>query len=351
MPYNIELHIQNQIRQGERPTDIIHNCLKDLYSDDTEFEDKNHILNFLLNCGQDQEVMMYIVRCFRKRRLQHWAIFFELLGRHKIQGSKKALGAILEGIGSQEAFETASKSYYSEGIDKRFRIHRKQLRDQAMQAWQERVGNLRDKLAYVKSQHMLEEEKKVIEQWLAVEPENAEARAARANFEQRWADQIIFEKAKLKNFEFTDPLFHFQLSTEERELLNLWLNEVKTVAQKSALNGANLAMMFIFFGELADALTILQVSPRSEFTDWLRLELLIDLRRFVEALDWVTEIEQRLDNQIETGPACAYARARCFYGLGQTGQAITVLQALLEIRPDYRMCRAWLSQWAESDNQ
>jgi hypothetical protein len=94
------------------------------------------------------------------------------------------------------------------------------------------------------------------------------------------------------------------------------------------------------------ALQILEFCEPTESLLWLRLEVLLQCRRFVEVLNEIAQVEVMLAHQPETFFATAYLRAQALWGLGQKHTAIEVIEGVLAARPHYRAASALLNIWS-----
>ncbi len=107
-----------------------------------------------------------------------------------------------------------------------------------------------------------------------------------------------------------------------------------------------MGMIFLeAYDEASNLLSRAKDSPRKK---WLRMDLLLVRRQFVDLLDELTRMEVEFSSDPETFFATAYLRAQAFWGLGQKGMAIEVMENLLLARPQYRTASTLLAQWRES---
>jgi hypothetical protein len=98
-----------------------------------------------------------------------------------------------------------------------------------------------------------------------------------------------------------------------------------------------------------EAIAVLEKAPEGAAADWLRLDLLIAARLFVDALTEAQTLESRYASDPEATFATAYARARALKGLGQTELAIDLMRGLVRVRPGYKSAQSFLMDWSGGD--
>ena len=111
----------------------------------------------------------------------------------------------------------------------------------------------------------------------------------------------------------------------------------------------DLALSFHFMDRPQMALEILnglKANETNSSTRWLKLELLLCNRRFVEALDLALELEIAEADDPETTFAINYIRAQAFWGLGQKDQALALIESLSRVRPNYRSIHSLKHKWS-----
>lgn len=107
----------------------------------------------------------------------------------------------------------------------------------------------------------------------------------------------------------------------------------------------DLAIFCCFAEDWSWAFQMVRQAPESSARDWLEIEILIKLERFVDVLQGLATVEIRWAQDPETFFASAYARAQAFYGLGKKERALEVIESLLASRPAYRQAADLAAQW------
>lgn len=108
----------------------------------------------------------------------------------------------------------------------------------------------------------------------------------------------------------------------------------------------DLAIFCCFLEDWNAALKFIRQAPSpSQPRDWLEIEILLHLNRFVDVLQGLNVLENRWHFNPETFFASSYARAQAYYGLHQKEKALEVLESLLSTRPLYRQASELLNLW------
>ena len=110
----------------------------------------------------------------------------------------------------------------------------------------------------------------------------------------------------------------------------------------------DLVVMSIFM-EMDDlALALFHSNKVIEENIWLYLEILMINRRYLEVLSLLPAIEKGYSDSPDTFLACTFLRSISLWNLGEKNSAIEVLQAVVEIKPNYRSSDVLLAEWSQS---
>jgi hypothetical protein len=78
---------------------------------------------------------------------------------------------------------------------------------------------------------------------------------------------------------------------------------------------------------------------------WLRCELLLKGRRFLQLLDELDRWEASAANDPDQVVGILYLRAQALFGLGQTVSAIELMEMIASSLPGYRSAGSFLNTW------
>jgi hypothetical protein len=93
------------------------------------------------------------------------------------------------------------------------------------------------------------------------------------------------------------------------------------------------------------ALGFIDRTQITKSTRWLRAEILIHARRFVDLLEELDELELLFAHDPESTSSVIYLRAQALWGLDQRALAISMMESLVKSRLHYRSADALLAEW------
>lgn len=226
----------------------------------------------------------------------------------------------------------------------------KDVRSQARLDIQKRILEVRDllleELRTWKSQRLREQEFKVIKRLRKKFPNDPDIALEEEKLKQNQAFEVLGNKLrekktgpKTKELRFKEEVTH--LSEEiEKQLLDF--------VDQNPHEAYDLAIACCFIEDWVTALHLINRAVPSVQRDWLELEILLNLKRFVDVMQALQVIELRWSQDPETFFATAYCRAQALYGLGQKEKALEVMESLLASRPLYRQGVELLHIWKGS---
>lgn len=255
---------------------------------------------------------------------------------------------ILEGAGAQEQLMQILPLKQLEEFSPRFVAERKKYLDHIREEYAKHKKSLLDKIQYLKSQRIIEEEARVIEEFKVFFPLANDLENLREDFERRKAEHMISSMGdksdKKKVFRAPRPA---PPPIELQPWISALVKGCREKAKTSPQAAVDLTLMFYFFELYNEALAVISVAPETPSVNWLRLELKVLSGRFVDAMEEARRLEQIYATDPESTFATTYARAQCLWELGQNSLAINLLQGIVSIRPYFRSAHSLLKQWTE----
>jgi len=310
----------------------------------TPEEDKT-IFNFLLQSGYRHSILQLL-----QQRIQHslfvpWCVLVETLAQNKVPPSRDLMDAIFTGALEQQGLEDLIQSHSWDDYDGRFQPLREELQERLHEDLNHKKDILKEKLSFLTNHRMIEEEEKVLQLLLRMFPEDSEIQVHSLEFQERWTRNVLARQSQTSHS--LKSLINTPVNWSEKELalLNLWLHEAKNIANNRPEQAYCLCLFFYFLEAYAQAFTVLQLAPDSPQKDWLILELLIHCRRFLECLAAIDQVELAYAHNPESTFGASYMRAQALHGLGQTAQAVEILQGIVNIRPNYRSAKTLIHEW------
>ncbi len=221
------------------------------------------------------------------------------------------------------------------------------LREQVIKKLHEKYNHrkfeLLEKINFFKSEKLFDQEKITLQQLEQEFPNHLGIDSLISDCQNRSAAYVLNQQNFKKPWgDFERPL---PLTSEEDKLLSLFEKELNLLCKKKPQSSYNFALLFYFLGDLDRSLKMLTHAPDSSSTEWLKLEIMIENRHFVSALELASILESKYAHDPETNFACVYAKARCHWGLNKVNSAINLISNLVLVRADYRSAQTLLSKW------
>lgn len=302
-------------------------------------------LSFLLNAGRYQECYQLFLKWFGEEKKILWRIFFWILHRSGFKPGRPFMDQLFRAnvkLGDQDQIPRYAPW---DDLDPRMREVSEQHYSALTRRQKSRREELYEKLEYVRAQRMIEQEEKLLDALEALDPADPILPQARKEFRERWARHVIAEKSRAL---FDEEFFEAELPLTEEE--KTWTHQFGQLVEEIVIARPALAydmsIGFYFLELFNHALRFLRFADESLATDWLRLELMLKARRFIECLDDLQRVETKYADDPESTFAATYFRALILRGLGQTGAAIELLKSIVSIRPHYRSAHALLLDWS-----
>lgn len=219
------------------------------------------------------------------------------------------------------------------------------LKEKARDELQAKIKSIRtllyEELQTWKSQRLREQELKVLARLKKKFPQDMDIEHDQKVFRENQALEKLQNRIRSKR-------------SQTRSLELPFANESLPEGLKQALQKAgeenperfyDLAIFCCFVEDWNWAFHMVRQAPESKNRDWLEVEILIKLERFVDVLQALITLETRWAQDPETFFGTAYARAQAFYGLGKKERALEVLESLMASRPTYRQAAELLALW------
>lgn len=346
MSTNVELEIQNLLNEIEDLDVVSDRLINFLESSPTNLTSANisAVALFLNHAGRSQKLLQFVLRNIENKNFViPWPHFLEALSKVTAPLDEKTRLALLDGIREDQAEESAARSLsFSKNLpelqehrqNRKYRFHKEYLANKR---------TLLEQLYTLRTQQLFEQEKILLQRLQRLYPGDDDVAQEVGEHRQRHALEILQKRAPRIRAPKTEDLAPSDPEVESAlETLLLSLQEHATQIPELAFDFAIVAAMLERYDV---ALSLLSHAENSPSVDWLRLELLMRCRRFVELLSELTQVELKYAHEPETFFATAYLRAQALWGLGQKHNAIEVMEGLLSSRPHYRAASAILSLW------
>lgn len=302
--------------------------------------------NFLLTTEKYQNLILFVLDHIQEENVYiPWPYFLEALGRSKITLETQLIEALQTGIADTQMKSEASRSLELSGQIPLLTEWHEERKYNTQKRYKNNKSQLIAQLLILRTQQLLEEEKKLLQQLQKLYPDDYEVAQQITEQKQRSALDIMKRYSPKRKNEFKDE----KIEDSDPELINTLQNILSSLFEHARQDNSmafEFAVAAYMFEAYDVAFNILNLSPQTPSSIWFRLELLLKCRRFVELLAELTQVEIFFANEPETFFATAYLRAQALWGLGQKHSAIQVLEGLLISQPQYRAAGALLSIWS-----
>lgn len=278
-----------------------------------------------------------------------WTQFVEALGLSEVTLDDFDIQALFDASASQDATSELVRSRRLDDVQSGFRSRREALQHLQVKARDDKKQALKDKLNYMRANRMFEQESIVLDELQAMFPAEADISAEREALDIRRAREIVANStAGSAETDLTSELQWKadRLTPEQTTAKNLIIARASEIAADDSRLAYDLAVSLHMMDFNQEALAVLEHAEVSPAAEWLRLELMIRARQFVDALEESSRLEIAYAHVPDAAFAAIYARARAMHGLGQKALAIELLRSLVRIRPHYKSAHSLLRDWA-----
>lgn len=342
----IELEIQQLLNEELEPSQVCDRLIQNLENFKELLTPDNiaSLSRFFLKSEQPLKLIQFVLRHIDNERFPvPWPYFLEALGTFSDELDEKAIEALIEGIRENKAeTEAARSSALNQSItslgewrsDRKYKIHKDYLNNKRL---------LLDQLVTLRTQQLYEQEKALLGRLQKLYPGDSEIKKEISEHKQRNALDVLQRRSPKAR-----PLTPDDFAPKDPDVENARLALMQNLLERAELNpemALDFAIIAFILESYEESLGLLSFAEESIPLYWLRLEILLKCRRFVEVLNETAKIEILLADDPETFFATAYLRAQAMWGLGQKHTAIEILESVLATRPHYRAASALLSIW------
>lgn len=350
MPTPLEAEISSLLNETGDATQVADELVRRWERNLLDEQEQIDCAQFLVAAGLYPLLLRQLARMLKEELPLPWAQVAEALGRARIPLNDKEVRAIFAGAESQNAIRKLVRSHQLDIWDRGFGDRRSRVKSEMALEFEQRKLALKDKLEFMRNARMYEQEEKVLEEIEMLFPNEPEFANDRESFKIRWAREIISKSSSATDITQDLEWRTEKLPPEQVTAKGLIVERAKELAHENPRLAYDLAVCLHFMNFNAEALEVLEEAHGSHAADWLRLELMIRARQYVNALDEAAHLEVAYAGDPEAVFAVVYARARALWGLGQNSMAIDLLRSLVKIRPQYKSAQSLLMDWTGGES-
>jgi hypothetical protein len=341
---SLEIKIRNLFNEGRSVDEVMETLLDLSASPKISKMELHSIAQFFVISGYHKEFFRQFPRRFSEKKHIAWLQFTEILLLNNIQMSQKIINAIYEGVSQLNTINNLALNKKWTLYDDRLVIVRKKIWGEKLASLIKVKDSLKQKIAFYKSNRLVDEEKKSYQKYLKLFPTDSSIEEEYKEFKERIARSIVNKKMETKGIKEITHNTTSPLSSEESQLADIIYKECEHKIVDNPNLGYDLAIMFVFFEQNHFALKLFETLKPELRVMLLKLEVLVLARDFFSALAFIDEIEDKFNDNGEISFALVYAKAKIFISLKQKSRAASLLKSIQKVRPNYRSVNSLLQQ-------
>jgi hypothetical protein len=341
----IEVWINRQLRKAQSPEAIADELIKKWESHLFSVSIKSIVARFCLLNNFSPSLIRLLKTDLRLGQPLPWHYVFEILNNSSgDEIAKELVDALLAGATRDKQLLELSASALGHGAkDPRWmKILESELKEKNLRV-QEEKDKLYKELRIYLSERMDAEVAQALTRILTLFPNDSEAQ----KLSEKLGDKELEAKiVKLKD-SYDAPAPHYREAPDHWPELDSKLPEIQ---KGLSLEQTYLLSIALFQMNLID---LALASLREKQDQWttreklFEIELLISLGAYAEALGSAQIILGGHPSESDTVKGALYYMSLAYHGLGDTEQAITILQGILAHDPHYRDASILLVEWRQ----
>jgi hypothetical protein len=346
----IELHFQKLLKSQISFDAIAEEVLETYSSQSLTREELECISIFLLYIGHYVSLSDFLMKMSVKGLQIPWAHFCETLFLSTPAIPESIKLAVIRGAEMQGQLSELSRSRMLDHFDERLQKVREERKETFEKQLADRKDNLIAQAEMLKTQGLVEEEGRLLESMKRMFPGDAEIQALIEKRTKRKAMGLLHDLKPRK--ESWIPIDVYLSKDKETEKI---LTQVETTmvdllqgASDRELTSRDFAIAHLMWENYDAALAFLDAQSIEKSTQWLRYEILLRQRKFVDLLSELVKAESRWLNDPDATFGILYLRSLAMWEMGQKQAALEIMESISLIRPGYRNSISLLALWRES---
>lgn len=341
-----ELELRTVLRKKKDPKEQVATIIRRILDTSLSWEDKRAFWHFLFASGRESTLAQGLIENLKSKSRVPFDLLIALCAKNGIAPTPLAVAALLKGLAKQNAADELLSSSGWDPYDKKLGQKRKEILAGKISEQKQFKQNLLDKFEFLRTQRMVEQAGRVLRRLIQLYPEDAELKNLKGHFDEDWAREVLASHIADRSHDKFDRTLTAP-STADSEMLKSFAAFAERVCMENRSAAPDLALIFLFMEDYSHALDIIAWAAPSPAVDWLKVELLLLARRFIEAMEHLNHLEVKFSQDPESTFAVSYLRAQCLHALGQQASALEILRSIVRVRPHYRSAHALILDWTE----
>lgn len=306
---------------------------------------------FFINSGQSHRLVNLLKSEVAKNPLFPWAHFAEAIAKANAEFPFEVGKALAEGAKEKNNLENLARSTALDSIDPSLRksrlLRKKQIEDRHEANRRDLLGQLET----IRSQGLDQEEEQALQKLLQIFPQDGQVQELWEDFRAKKAVRFLEDRGARAEQDADRESGDENVGKVEEELRDIadLIHQAMRKSWEAEGSPAWLARDFALadqWHELPEeALAFLPSGTPEDSARWLRCELLLRSRRFVDLLSELDNVDAELADKPDQIIGALYLKALALWGLGQHNLAIELMETIVTSQPTYRSATTILNTW------
>lgn len=351
---SLELEINSLFQEGNTLETICAELIsKYEKSDVISPSEAESISHFLTTAGRPDLLFRFFLKCLRKDSLGSfpWGSFFEAYRRLSSYFDETLMDIIESALEQKKNYENAARSPALVAAIPTLANHlsskRQDFESERLQTKTKLISQLNHNRLY----QLREQEEQTLQQLVRIFPHDTEVKLLHQAHLEKKADEILSRVRAPKPARYAKKSIE-PYSKETEDFIQKLESHITGLADKLQTDAPeqiyNLTMLALQFDLYDLSLKLINKTPKSFASEWLKAEILFESSRFLDLLKHLESIEKDLTYTPESTYGAIYLKAQAYYGLGQKDIAIQLLESLSAKVPSYRSTEALIHEWRNS---
>ncbi len=345
MDISVELEIRNRLLGEEDPALITDDLFKRWLNGSLSIQDVRTTVSFAILLGFQSSLFSQFSLLIRKNRQLEWSLVLDLLSKEENVPDAEFYSEVLAGVEHEPHFETIAFAPFPSKKEVQVDAIFKRAKQFHREKWE------------TEKKHDL----KRIMEWKEVGKRREASKRLNHLLLQYPNDDLLKRLQKeLPEFEYQslptprkelDPIqvLNQQIEKEDREVILAArkgiIKSMLKIAKRSKKQAYDIAVNLHIMKDFDSALICLEkLKPKLSVLS-LKLEILLEANRNLDALTLCDEIDEKYADQPEIHFSTMYSRALALWGLNEKTAAIGLMAEITKQQPDFRSAHSIVLRW------
>ncbi len=347
----LDQEINQYLRDYAGPAQAVRFLVEKYKTKYLELPELSSLCVFLIYCGQNLLVFELLETYLDRGKKIPWSLLAESLFLLSTP-SEDLIHAIFDGADENHQLAELSGTRLLDASYPALQQMAEQQQEKKQRAFSDLKKDLMLEYLTLKSQNLLEEAERFLNRIQKQFPGDVEVREEIKIAQLEKASRLIFKDHRQSHlrretwaiYDDVDPQLQAVSDQIETSMLEI-LTDASMAHEIGSQLAYDFALAHYFWESFDSSLRLLNFGPSSERTQWLRIEVLLKLRRFLEVLKEINVLQVQYGKVPEIIISLNYFKAISYFGLGQNLLAIEILESLVTQNPNYRNAQALLADW------